>query len=60
MIPEIIVEANTVAAMEKVPAEIEQNRLEIENVFRRSKYEDVRFQVDNALELDKHINRKLP
>ncbi len=48
VIPEIIVEANTVAAMEKVPAEIEQNRLEIENVFRRSKYEDVRFQVDNA------------
>ena len=48
MIPEIIVDANTVAAMEKVPAEIEQNRLEIENVFRRSKYEDVKFQVDNA------------
>ena len=48
VIPEIIVEANTVAAMEKVPAEIEQNRLEIENVFRRSKYEDVKFQVDNA------------
>ena len=48
VIPEIVVDANTVAAMEKVPAEIEQNRLEIENVFRRSKYEDVRFQVDNA------------
>ena len=48
VIPEIVVDANTVAAMEKVPAEIEQNRLEIENVFRRSKYEDVKFQVDNA------------
>lgn len=48
VIPEIFVEANTVAALEKVPAEIEQNRLEIENVFRRSKYEDVKFQVDNA------------
>ena len=48
VLPEIVVEADIVAAMEKVPAEIEQNRLEIENVFRRSKYEDVRFQVDNA------------
>ena len=48
VLPEIVVEADIVAAMEKVPAEIEQNRLEIENVFRRSKYEDVKFQVDNA------------
>ena len=48
VIDEIVVETNTVEPMEKVPTEIEQNRLEIENVFRRSKYEDVKFQVDNA------------
>lgn len=48
MIPEIIVEEDAVEPIENVPAEIEQNRLEIESVFRRSKYEDVKFQVDNA------------
>ena len=46
--PEIGVEEDAVEPIENVPAEIEQNRLEIENVFRRSKYEDVKFQVDNA------------
>ena len=48
MIPEIIVEEDAVEPIENVPAEIEQNRLEIESVFRRSKYEDIKFQVDNA------------
>ena len=43
MIPEIIVEEDAVEPIENVPAEIEQNRLEIESVFRRSKYEDVKF-----------------
>lgn len=33
---------------EIISSETEKNRLEIESVFRRSKYEDIKFQVENA------------
>ncbi|MFW1735492.1 protein phosphatase 2C domain-containing protein [Acinetobacter sp. ULE_I001] len=39
---------NISSTPEIISSETEKNRLEIESVFRRSKYEDIKFQVENA------------